>query len=79
MSAFQRSDAMDDADRREFLKAGTASLITALWGVEPASAQEKRMTDSKKSNTPPSVLTYEDVRAVSPALGNLCTSSAFAS
>jgi 4-carboxymuconolactone decarboxylase len=59
---------LDYADRREFMKAGTALLIAALWSVDPASAQEKRMTDAKKANGLPSVLTYDDVRAVSPAL-----------
>jgi len=42
--------------------------FAALWSVDPASAQEKRMTDAKKANGLLSVLTYDDVRAVSPAL-----------
>src|SRR6266704_5430377 len=37
-------------------------------GAGPAVTQENKMTDAKKSNTLPSVLTYDDVRAVSPAL-----------
>lgn len=68
MTEFQTSDALDDADRREFMKAGTAFLLAALLEARPALAQEKTMTDSKKLNTPPSPLTYDDVRAVSPAL-----------
>src|SRR2546429_9987001 len=43
-------------------------MIAALWGASPAFTQEKRMTDTKKPNTLPSVLSYGDVRAVSPAL-----------
>lgn len=58
----------DDAGRREFMKAGMAFLIAALWGARSASAQKKRMTNSMKPNTLLSVLTYDDVRAVSPAL-----------
>ena len=68
MRELQISDALDGADRREFLQAGMALLIAALWGGGSASALEKRMTDSKKANTLPSALTYDDVRAVSPAL-----------
>jgi len=37
-------------------------------GAGPAVTQENKMTDTKKPNTLPSVLTYDDVRAVSPAL-----------
>ena len=58
----------DDAGRREFMKAGMAYLIAALWGARCPSAQEKRMTNSMKPNTLPCVLTYDDVKAVSPAL-----------
>lgn len=46
------------------MKAGMAVLIA----VTPAFSQEKRMTDSQKPNALPHVLTYDDVRAVSPAL-----------
>jgi 4-carboxymuconolactone decarboxylase len=61
-------DTLHSAERREFMKAGMALLITALWGVEPVFAQEKRMMDSKKSVALPVSMMYEDVRAVSPAL-----------
>ncbi len=43
-------------------------MIAVLWGAGPAVTQENKMTDTKKPNTLPSVLTYDDVRAVSPAL-----------
>jgi 4-carboxymuconolactone decarboxylase len=47
----------------------TATLMNAaLWGADTAFTQEKRVTDIKKSNALPSVLSYEDVRAISPAL-----------
>ena len=68
MRELQISDALDGADRREFLQAGMALLIAALWGGGSASARGKRMTDSKKANTLLSALTYDDVRAVSLAL-----------
>jgi 4-carboxymuconolactone decarboxylase len=59
---------LDNTDRREFMKVGTAFLIAMLWEAGPTSALEKRMTNSKMPNPLPSVLTYDDVRAVSPAL-----------
>jgi 4-carboxymuconolactone decarboxylase len=73
MMVLPMPDTLHSVERREFMKAGTAFLIAALWEVEPVfaqkeSAQEKRMMDSKKSATLPVSLTYEDVRAVSPAL-----------
>jgi 4-carboxymuconolactone decarboxylase len=43
-------------------------MIAVLWGGGPAVAEENKMTDTKKPNRLPSVLTYDDVRAVSPAL-----------
>jgi 4-carboxymuconolactone decarboxylase len=73
MMVLPMPDTLQSVERREFMKAGTASLIAALWEVEPVfaqkkRAQEKRMMESKKSATLPVSLTYEDVRAVSPAL-----------
>jgi 4-carboxymuconolactone decarboxylase len=73
MMVLPMPDTLHSVERREFMKAGTAFLIAALWEVEPVfaqkkSAQEKRMMESKKSATLPVSLTYEDVRAVSPAL-----------
>jgi 4-carboxymuconolactone decarboxylase len=61
MTLFHASDTSENAARRDFVKAGTAHIITALWGVEPILTQERRMTL-------PASLTYDDVRAVSPAL-----------
>jgi 4-carboxymuconolactone decarboxylase len=58
--------------RRDVLKISATVMIDALWGADPAFSQEKRMTGTKKSNALPPVLTYEDVRAVSPALEH-CT------
>jgi 4-carboxymuconolactone decarboxylase len=39
-----------------------------LWEAPAAPAQENKMTETRKSNMLPSVLSYDDVRAVSPAL-----------
>jgi 4-carboxymuconolactone decarboxylase len=54
--------------RRDVMKSTATLVIAALWGADTAFTQEKRMTDTKKSNALPSVLSYDDVRAVSPAL-----------
>jgi len=54
--------------RRDVLKTTATLMIAALWEAGLASTQEKKMTDTKKPNTLPSVLTYDDVTAVSPAL-----------
>jgi 4-carboxymuconolactone decarboxylase len=54
--------------RRDVLKATMGVMIAALWGGSPAYAEEERMTTTTKSYALPSVLTYDDVRAVSPAL-----------
>jgi 4-carboxymuconolactone decarboxylase len=54
--------------RRDVLKTSATLMIAVLWGAGPAVTQENKMTDTRKSNTLPSVLTYDDVRAVSPAL-----------
>lgn len=43
-------------------------MIVTLWGGSPAYAEEERMKTTPKSYALPSVLTYDDVRAVSPAL-----------
>jgi 4-carboxymuconolactone decarboxylase len=57
-----------NSTRRDALKTGVTLMIASLWGASPAFTQEKKMTDTKKPNTLPSVLTYDDVRAVAPAL-----------
>jgi len=54
--------------RRDLLKTSATLMIAVLWGAGPTVIQENKMTDTKKPNTLPSVLTYDDVRAVSPAL-----------
>src|SRR5258708_308672 len=46
MRELQISDALDAADRREFLQAGMALLIAALWGAGAPSAHENRLTRS---------------------------------
>jgi 4-carboxymuconolactone decarboxylase len=50
--------------QRDVLKATMGVMIATLWG----SAEKERMTTTTKSNALPSVLMYDDVRAVSPAL-----------
>jgi 4-carboxymuconolactone decarboxylase len=56
------------SSRREVMKTAVAPMIAAIWREVPAFAKEERMTDRKKLQALPSVLTYDDVRAVSPAL-----------
>jgi 4-carboxymuconolactone decarboxylase len=57
-----------NAGRRSVAKGGLSLSIMALWQIEPLAAQEKHMAENKKSSSLPAVLTYEDVRSVSPAL-----------
>jgi 4-carboxymuconolactone decarboxylase len=57
-----------DHGRRNFINTGLAFSVVALWRGESSSAQENKMADRKNTNQLPSMLTYEDVRAVSPAL-----------
>jgi 4-carboxymuconolactone decarboxylase len=57
-----------NAGRRSVVKGGLALSIIALWQIEPLEAQEKNMAENKKSGPLPAVLTYDDVRSVSPAL-----------
>jgi 4-carboxymuconolactone decarboxylase len=54
--------------RRDVLKTSATLMIAVLSGAGPVVTQEKKMTDTKKLNTLPYVLTSNDVRAVSPAL-----------
>jgi 4-carboxymuconolactone decarboxylase len=61
-------DNRNKPSRRDVIETTAATMIAALWGEVPLFAEEKRMTDTKKSQALPSVLTYDDVRAVSPAL-----------
>jgi 4-carboxymuconolactone decarboxylase len=55
-------------DRRDFMKTGTALLAASLWEDVSAFAEEKSMSDSKKQSVAVSGLSYENIRAVSPAL-----------
>lgn len=57
-----------NAGRRSAVKGGLTLSIMALWQIEPPEAQEKNMAENKKSGSLPAVLTYDDVRSVSPAL-----------
>ena len=68
MNGIREVDRPINPSRRDLLKTSATLMIAALWGAGPAITQENKMTDTKKSNTLPSVLTYDDVRAVSPAL-----------
>jgi 4-carboxymuconolactone decarboxylase len=62
-----RFERINTPTRRDVLEATMGVMIATLWGGSPAYAEEERMT-TPKSYALPSVLTYEDVRAVSPAL-----------
>lgn len=55
-------------ERLNFIKASAALLTGSLWGNGFASAKEMSLSDSKKFPRPAGHLTYDDVRAVSPAL-----------
>ena len=68
MGTSREVDRPINSARRDVLKAGAALMIASLWEAGPALTQEKKMTDRKKPNMLPSVLTYDDVGAVSPAL-----------
>lgn len=55
--------------RRTLIKAALAWSVLALWQAEPLVAEEITMVEKKKTGSAPSgVLTYDDVRSVSPAL-----------
>src|SRR5438270_6282839 len=59
-----------DFGRRSLIKAGLAASILTLWQAEPSWALEDRMSNDKKHGALPSVLTMNDVHAVSPALAH---------
>jgi 4-carboxymuconolactone decarboxylase len=59
-----------DHGRRSLIKAGLAASILALWRAEPSWALENRMSNKMKHGALPSVLTMNDVHAVSPALAH---------
>ncbi|MGA8938852.1 MAG: carboxymuconolactone decarboxylase family protein [Acidobacteriaceae bacterium] len=50
------------------MKTGTALLAALLWEDMPTFAKEKHMSDLKKQSVAVSGLSYETIRAVSPAL-----------
>ena len=68
MDTIREVDRPINPSRRDVLKTSGTLMIAALWGAGPVVTQDKEMTDTKKPNALPSVLTYDDVRAVSPAL-----------
>ena len=53
-------------NRRQFCQSALALSIAALWSIEPLSAERNTMPDTK--HPLPAVLSYDDVRSVSPAL-----------
>jgi 4-carboxymuconolactone decarboxylase len=68
MNRIREVDRQIKPSRRDVLKTSATFMIAVLWGTGSAVTQENKMTDTKKPKTLPSVLTYDDVRAVSPAL-----------
>lgn len=57
-----------DLGRRFLMKTGLAAMVLALWQPEPSQGLEEQMSDNKKHGALPSILTANDVNAVSPAL-----------
>jgi 4-carboxymuconolactone decarboxylase len=55
-------------ERRNFMKASVVFLTASLWGNGLAVRKEMNMSNSKKFNATATLLTYDDVRSVSPAL-----------
>ena len=53
-------------DRRDFIRTAVTLSIATLWQPGTTLAEEKKMKDTK--NSKPGMLTYDDVRSVSPAL-----------
>lgn len=68
VNTIRKGETAINPSRRDVLKTTAALMIGALWGTRPAFTQEKRMTDTQERNGLPSVLSYDDLRAVSPAL-----------
>jgi 4-carboxymuconolactone decarboxylase len=68
MQIEMKESAQAEPCRRTFIKTGLAWSVLALWQVEALVAEEIKMMETKKSNVPTGVLSYDDVRAVSPAL-----------
>src|SRR6185369_14803351 len=57
-----------DLGRRFLMNTGLAAMVLALWQPEPSQGLEEQMSDNKKHGALPSILTANDVNAVSPAL-----------
>jgi 4-carboxymuconolactone decarboxylase len=57
-----------DLGRRTPIKAGVAFSIISFWHAEPLVAVEMKMVENNENGALPAVLTYDDVRSVSPAL-----------
>src|ERR1700760_2618121 len=55
-------------EQRAFIHMGSAALAAICWGGVNAPAKESGMTRSKEPDAAMGTLTYDDVRAVSPAL-----------
>ncbi len=68
MDTIRKVERPINPSRRDVLKTSATLMIAVLWGAGPAVTQENKMTDTKKPNTLSSVLTYDDLRTVSPAL-----------
>ncbi len=68
MDTIRKVERPINPSRRDVLKTSATLMIAVLSGAGPAVTQENKMTDTKKPNTLSSVLTYDDVRTVSPAL-----------
>jgi 4-carboxymuconolactone decarboxylase len=57
-----------DFGRRFLMKTGLAAMVLTVWQPEPSQGLEEQMSDNKKHGALPSILTANDVDAVSPAL-----------
>src|SRR5579872_3736861 len=61
---------LSDLGRRFLMKSGLAASLLALVQTEPFWALEMQMSDNKKHGALPSIVTANDVNAVSPALAH---------
>jgi 4-carboxymuconolactone decarboxylase len=68
MEQLEKIRRTNESSRRDAIKTTAALIASGLGGAVPSITQEKKMTDTKKAQVLPSLLTYDDVRAVSPAL-----------
>lgn len=63
-----KESAPAQSGRRTFIKTGLAWSVLALWQVDALVAEEIKVMETKKGNAPTGVLSYDNVRFVSPAL-----------